>query len=287
MQSVLNIRFLNRREYALSKELWLECFEEDGREFVDWYYSERSKPRYVLGAFGSDSEIPVAMMHLIPMIMRFNGRKVKVCFVSGVCTKPEYRGRGICGSLFDRAFEYMDKKGYEASVLQPFDTAFYERFGYKTFIWHNVISLSDERLNAIVRTTEQIKPTPWRLYKLYKRAMEGKSGCTIRSARYFRSFIHEYSLPGAILICTEYGCCAGYAACESGGTVRATELFYTDGADPLALLPQGFSSLYFPLPVESPVPEGCTGSIVPFSMIKPIRASSGLFTGLSYGFDRY
>ena len=288
MQKDLDIRFLNKREYELSKTLWMECFEEDGEAFVDWYYSERSKPKYVLGAFDEKEQTPIAMMHLIPVDMRFDGAKRRICFVTGVCTKPSYRGKGICGMLFERAFEHMKEKGYDATVLQPFDTAFYERFGYMTYIVRNEIALSDERLNAIGRTLDnQIEPDPELLSRLYRKAMHGYSGCSVRGRAYFRSLIHEYSLEGAKLVVTESGCCAGYAEGENGSIFRATEIFFLDGTDPLSLLPKGFSGCVFPLPMDMPVPEGCESRSVSFSMLKPLKPDVDFFSSRCFGFDRY
>ena len=290
----MEYRIMNEKEFELSKELWLECFPEDDKAFVDWYYTDRTRPEYALGAFCEGEESPVAMLHMLPMKMRFNGRPTSVCFVAGVCTKPAERGKGLCSALFEKAFDIMTEKGFAATVLQPFDTGFYERFGYKTFILRNRVRISAERLNEAVRAYEDadprpelIAPDPKRLLKLYKASMHSFNGYSIRSESYFNGFIREYSLPYAELKMNEFGCCAGYPCGEDGSVFCATELFFTGERDYLSLLPEGYSEYIFPLPAFCAPPEGSEVRIEEFSMIKPLKASFRFGCAPLYGFDRY
>ena len=288
----MEYRILSETEYELSKALWLECFPEDGKEFVDWYYSDRSRPEYVLGAFSDGGGTPSAMLHMIPVEMRFGRRNESVCLVSGVCTKPEQRGRGLCSALFERAFPIMLERGAKASVLQPFDPDFYRRFGYKTYILRREAELDQAFIEAIVRSygaigrkyEEPVRPDPKLLFRLYSGFMLGCSGCTVRSPEYFEGFIKEYSLDGARLTVTRRGCCAGYA---EGDTFTATELFYASPDSIPALLPKGFKRWIVPLPAFAVPPKGSVTALREFSMLKPLSPDFKTGRGELYGFDRY
>ena len=282
----MDIRLMNEREYELSKGLWMECFPGDGKGFVDWYYAERTRPEYALGAFLS-GEAPAAMLHMLPMKMRFDGRDAPICFVAGVSTRPDMRRRGICAELFERAFDIMRERGFEASVLQPFRTDFYERFGYKTHIIRQRIELSYERPNAVGRSYEEVKPDPSRLKGLYEGYMRRFGGWSIRDEGYFTGFIREYSMAGAELVVTGHGCCAGYADEDDPASFTATELFFEEGTDPAKLLPKGYSRYAFPLPMDAMPPEGCLAGVEEFSMIKPLTADFDMGTAPLFGFDRY
>ena len=280
----MDIRLMNETEYGLSKKLWLECFPEDGEYFVEHYYSTRSKPEYVLGAFEIGEAAPVSMMHIIPVMMRFNGIARRIALVAGVCTCPDKRGRGLCTSLFDKAFDIMSERGFDATVLQPFDPAFYERFGYKTFIWRKKVAVSADKLTNIGQTYENISPDPAALARLYSDAMRDHDGCTIRDEAYFSSFIGEYSASDAVLYVTENGCCAGYA---DGNRLAVTELFYRRGIDPVLLLPAGFDEYVYPVSVLCGSPPGSGTSIEPFSMIKTLKNDIVIDPCRCFGFDRY
>ena len=290
MPETIKIRNLKPYEYELSKSLWMECFPEDGREFVDWYYAERSKPEYVLGAFADDDVKPVSMMHILPMRMRFAGADTTVGFVAGVCTAPKLRGKGLCSELFEHAFKIMRDRGYSASVLQPFDTSFYERYGYKSFIKRRVYSLSDECANQFGRMTDEQKshwnnnPDPILMLEMYNRFTKDFSGCSLRTEEYFNGLINEYSLPGAMLIISENACCAGYSDNDS---FYAYELYFDDPADIARVLPKGYKKYVLPVPVTTVLPQFESFFIEEFSMLKPLSESFETGDGPFYGFDKY
>ena len=277
----METRILNETEYELSKALWEECFG-DGRSFIDWYYKERSKPEYVLGAF-EGGEL-VSMLHMIPVRMRFGGGTSDVCMVSGVCTRPDMRRRGVCGELFQKAFPIMRERGFEATALQPFDPAFYERFGYRSFIFRQSIRFSGRGRGRAASADPKL------LSELYSEFTRDMDGCSVRDEAYFESFIREYSAPDARLAASAGGCAAGY--CEEG-VFHCTELFFTEGADAAELLPEGFEEYVFPLPKGRKPPTGCVPKEEEFSMIMPLderfRAvlEDCVARGSCYGFDRY
>ena len=189
----MHFRITNEKEYESTKALWLECFEEDDRAFVDLYYAKRSRPEYVLAAFEDGSGEAVSMLHMIPVKMRFCGRAASVCLIAGVCTKPDRRRRGICAKLMYEAFGIMRGRGFEAAVLQPFDTAFYERFGFRTFIVRQKVTLEARAFEKLRKPAELIEARPEHLASLDSDYTGRFDGCTVRDAKYFSYFIEEYS----------------------------------------------------------------------------------------------
>lgn len=291
----MEIRLMNETEYEASKSLWLKCFEEDDRAFVDWYYSRRTKPENALGAFLRAEAEPAAMLHMLPLDMRFGGGVRRVCFVAGVCTDPDERRKGLCTMLFRHAFSLMRAAGYQACALQPFSTEFYERFGFKTYAHLKKVTVSAERLNHIVRPYEQVPGDPELLFSQYSCFTKGFSGCSVRSADYFGGFIEEYKLKGAVLSTCESGACAGYA---SGDSLFVTELFGFDRGlkSLIGSIPRGFGKITFPLPVsfnDEELEELLSDdplfsvSTVPFCMIAPIGKGFSLGSEEMLCFDRY
>ena len=281
----MRIKVFDKTEYELSKELWLECFPEDDRAFVDYYYANRSKPEYVLGAFIGDDPKPKAMMHLIPMKMPFGEELKDICFIAGVCTKPGSRRKGICAKLFNSAFPLIKERGFDAAVLQPFDVGFYRRFGFETFIRRDEYRVSAERLNKLGRAYDKpFAPNAEHLSELYSRFMAPFSGYSLRGKGDFERFIKEYTLNGAVLNVTENGCCAGYS---DGAALFVDELFYLDGTDPVSLLPPGFSEYSFPLPAGDPHSKLLPHEEKAFSMIKTMSDDFDPFGSQNYGFDKY
>ena len=288
----MDIHILDKTEFEASKELFSECFGE-GKRFIEWYYRTRTKPEYALGAF-IGGEL-VSMLHMRPMRMRLAGGERSVCFVESVCTKPSFRRAGLCSAVFDAAFPIMRERGFEATALQSFSPSFYERFGYKTFIYRQKITLSHERAAGLYNRTknESLRPDVGKLAELYSDFMNGREGGSLRDEAYFKGFIEEFTAGDARLVADENGCCAGYA--EGGeGVFTVYELFFRAGTNPVSLLPFGFKEYVFPLPMDIPAPENCGVETEEFSMIKPLAPSFAKALeeadrpkGAYYGFDMY
>ncbi len=291
----MEIRLMGPYEYELSKRLWLKCFQDDGKEFVDYYYAERTKPEYALGAFPAGQPEPVAMLHMLPMRMRFGEELKDVCFVAGVCTDPKLRRRGYCRELFEAAFKIMGKRGFSASVLQPFDTAFYERLGYRSYAYRRVYTLSDECAKCVGRTDENAVPEPLLLLSQYNSFMSGYSGGSLRSEEYFSKLIREFRLPGALIKTTPEGCCAGYF---EGERFTAYELYFNKGARGVLqnLLPSCSGGVSFALPCDmdiapllGDIPAECIikAEDEPFCMTAPVKEELPACEAPAYCMDRY
>lgn len=280
----MEFRRFNDKEYERSKALWLACFEEDNADFVDLYYSARSKPEYVLGAFENGSDTAVAMLHMIPVKMRFGGKEKTVAEIAGVCTKPEYRNMGICSALLDRACSLLREDGFAAAALCPFDTSFYERLGFRTYIRRQLVELSGSEIGR--RATEQMLPDAKLMAEIYAEFTSRFDGCTIRDEGYFDYLIREYSLNGARLVLDRNGCCAGYEE-DGGETFAATELFFRKGANLTELLPTGYRRYVFPLPLGYKASINADRREEGFAMIKPLREDFSYDSDRCYGFDRY
>ena len=292
----MRISVMTEREYELSKRLWRACFPEDDEEFIDYYYKERTKPEYALGLFEDGSEAPAAMLHMLPYKMRFGGEEEDVCFVAGVCTRPNARRRGYCARLFDRAFDIMRERGFKACVLQPFDTRFYERFGFRTYAYRRVYRLSHECTKYVGRTDERIASDPAKLAELYSRFTERYDGYSVRDERYFESYIREFSLEGAYISAAPHGCCAGYF---TGGDLIVYELFFDENAESdllTKLLPAIEGEIELALPRDIDLASISAGiprelirevGVFPFCMLRPLNDDNIICGCEAYCLDRY
>ncbi len=114
-------------DLAQIKSLWLNVFSDDDENVVE-YFNNNCLHKKCLGAF-FDGKL-VSMLFLVDC----SYCNQSGAYVYAVCTLPEYRGRGISGSLI----EYAKSLGYAFLWLIPateslFD--FYSRFGFKTKLY--------------------------------------------------------------------------------------------------------------------------------------------------------
>ena len=71
----MEIRRLTQGEKACTRGLYEEVFPEDSREFVDYYYTEKTKDNVIYAA-EEDKKIR-GMLHLNPYVLSVNGSERK------------------------------------------------------------------------------------------------------------------------------------------------------------------------------------------------------------------
>lgn len=113
------------------KALWKLCFPADSDEFVDLYF----RMRYTDGinsAVVQEGRV-IAALQRIPYPMTFAGDVVQTAYISGACTHPDFRGKGVMRSLLAEAHRRMYREGVVLSTLIPAEEslrAYYDRSGY-------------------------------------------------------------------------------------------------------------------------------------------------------------
>ena len=121
----MRIRKLKNSEICFAKDLWQYCFQ-DSDAFTDWYFARKAGA--VLGAF--DGERLAAQLVLAPLALAVRGERREGRLVSGVSTRPEYRGQGAMGQLLPASYARMRREGACIAVLYPFSYGFYRQYGW-------------------------------------------------------------------------------------------------------------------------------------------------------------
>lgn len=112
------------------RALWKLCFG-DSDAFIRLYFSDKYRPEY--NSFVEKNGQVIAALQRLPYRMSFCGRVVPVGYISGACTRPENRGRGVMAALLTEAHRRMQAEGLVFCVLIPAEESlfgYYRRFGY-------------------------------------------------------------------------------------------------------------------------------------------------------------
>ena len=112
------------------KDLWKLCFD-DSDEFIELYFRLRYSNEVNI-TIESGEEV-IAALQMLPYPMTFGGREIVTAYVSGACTHPDYRNRGVMHELLSQAFVRMLRNGMVLSTLIPAEPrlfSYYARHGY-------------------------------------------------------------------------------------------------------------------------------------------------------------
>lgn len=86
------LKKLKPEERGLTRTLWEQVFTEDTKEFLDYYYTEKTKNNEIY-VIETDHDIR-AMMQLNPYVIQMGKKAVESRYIVAVATEPLYRHRG-------------------------------------------------------------------------------------------------------------------------------------------------------------------------------------------------
>lgn len=121
-------RLLTKEDTSAAKELWGYAFETD-EPFYTWYFNEVFNPQNAIGIFSEGNLM--SYLQLNPYTIYLNGHSFNTSYVVGVITSPAYRNKGSMKILLSKAIEEMNNRKHSISILMPFDTTFYSRYGFE------------------------------------------------------------------------------------------------------------------------------------------------------------
>ena len=111
-------------------DLWRLSFN-DTEEFIRLYFDRVYKEENTL-VIEKDGQV-VSALQMLPYTMTYYGTEISVAYISGACTLPSMRGKGLMRQLIQNAFEEMKYRSVAVTALIPADPwlfDYYREQGY-------------------------------------------------------------------------------------------------------------------------------------------------------------
>lgn len=157
------------------------------------YIEEEFKPENIRVLFTDTGEI-VSVVCVSPRKMYLNNHIVTLGGIGGVATHPDHRRKGYAEMVMKDSIEFMYQDGYDLSILYPFKSEYYAKFGYRDFTTpFGVIKsdkASDKKHGYEIREFNEEKDLDdvMAIYDIFNR---DKNGPVVRSRTYWRQKINK------------------------------------------------------------------------------------------------
>ena len=179
------------------KQLWQLCFN-DSEAFLEMYFRLRYNERVNM-ALQADEKV-VSALQLLPYPMTFRGATVETRYVSGTCTHPDYRNRGLMRRLLRQALERTMQEGAMFSTLipaEPWLFDYYARSGYAPLFKQGkrLYRKPDTPLPAGTPPLQTLHQ-PAELYAFFRRKLEEKACCVLHDFNDCRVIMADLRLSG-------------------------------------------------------------------------------------------
>ncbi|MFG6358898.1 MAG: GNAT family N-acetyltransferase [Acetatifactor sp.] len=119
------VRRITAGERRRAEEIFSIAFE------TPW--QEETYPTEKYAAFLEDDETMTSCLSILPFSVCFDGETVKMAGIGGVSSLPQYRRTGGIRGCFEKMLPDLYQEGYVLSMLYPFSTNYYRKFGYE--VW--------------------------------------------------------------------------------------------------------------------------------------------------------
>lgn len=122
-------KIISNDDFKALKAVWKQGFGDDD-EFIDYFFTHYDNDATRVFHRNENGEI-VAQLHAF--IFEDNTCNNKSCYIYGVTTLPEYRGKGIAATMIKSTLNTLKAKGVAYAVLiaeKPQLQAWYETLGF-------------------------------------------------------------------------------------------------------------------------------------------------------------
>ena len=165
------------------RSLWEQQFQEETAESTQFYFERLYREENCL-LLVSEEEL-ICMLQLRPMTIVLDGKDVRVPFIVGVATNPEYEGCGYMGMLLRYALKTVQGKA-PFVLLQAYNWDLYKSFGfieqYQRVRW-KLKKQSDDAGSGTWKQVEDAQD----LLTLYLHFCEQKNGWRRRDLAYYKN----------------------------------------------------------------------------------------------------
>jgi ribosomal protein S18 acetylase RimI-like enzyme len=141
--SAPTVRLAEPRDREALIEVWRVCFGDDAREITQFFEHFGEK---LVSVTAEIDGVPAGAGHLFPAgsLIIPPRRKVPCAMIYAVGTLPEYRGRGVGGSVTRALTERGGRAGYGAIALSPAEDGLFAFYEEKAS-FHTVFYAEDAR----------------------------------------------------------------------------------------------------------------------------------------------
>ncbi len=184
------IRLASIEDEKAVRQLWKICFD-DTEAFMNLYFTEVYKAENTL-LYCEDDKI-VASLQMLPYGFTFNGIIIPITYISGACTLPAYRSRGLMGKLLKASFAVMQERKIPLSVLIPaedwlFD--YYANYGYERVFDANETAIPLQEIIGEAKGNIALA------YSIFNNRYQQKDFCVQKSEANFRTITKDAEIDG-------------------------------------------------------------------------------------------
>lgn len=153
---------LEGKDYILASRVMNMAFNADWAEETSLEEATRTLEEELsrgdivperIGAFDDNNDL-MAQVQFNPFRSFMWGASVPMEGIGGVATLPQFRRRGAIRAIMKEGFRRMNERGTVITILYPFSSKFYRKFGYESFVEMDVAFINTRLIDPVMPPPE-------------------------------------------------------------------------------------------------------------------------------------
>lgn len=224
------VKKLKIEQHIVTRKLWEEVFEEDTKEFLDYYYENIATENTIYTIEDK------SMLHLNPYSVNIGETQHIVNYIVAVATKKEFRKQGLMKKILLCAINDMYNNKEPFTFLMPAAESIYTPYGFvnistqKSYILCKEKDLYSQLKNGYKFEYLNVKNIPDLLLFSNKILEKTYKIYTERNIAYYEKLIKEQEVQnGGILLLKKENNILGYVILASENDINLRELVLPEG----------------------------------------------------------
>ena len=170
-------------------DMWKTVFG-DSDDYMQLYFKYKYRNENTLIYIEDDKA--VSSLQMLSYKFTFCGEVIPVQYLSGVCTLPEYRGKGYARELLLKSFEVAIERGIPLVILVPQEDwllSFYTKFGFAL-----AFDSGTEQLPPLKKIIDDNQVDLYNAYKEFDSLFRNKDMAVQKSFQDFQAIAEEAAL---------------------------------------------------------------------------------------------
>lgn len=127
----------------------------DGKEYTDFYFNKRRNK--VITYSKQINNNTIALVGCLNITLFSNKESYNGVLITGVCTSPELRGKGIMQELLGKVIEDLNSNENDFILLSPVNDVYYKKYGFESLVKCDKITLNYKKnCEYIVKTAKKV-----------------------------------------------------------------------------------------------------------------------------------
>lgn len=168
------------------EQMWKICFG-DTDEYINLIFSKVFCPQNTL-VYTHTGKV-VASLQMWNYRYRYYGHDIPICYLSGLCTLPEYRNLGFMNKLINESFSLLKAREIPLVVLVPAEDwlyGYYGRFGFvQTFD-------KSERMIDLEKLYEEYKSDPLESFRQFDHLYQNQDAVVLKTFPNYEVIMTEF-----------------------------------------------------------------------------------------------